>query len=549
MSIIGTALSGLMAAQRSLETASHNIANVNTEGYSRQRAEYATRQAEYGGVGFVGQGVNVVTVARSYDQFITAQLNGSTSGFSETNGFYKLASQVDNLLANPATGISATLKSFFSAVNQVANDPASIPARQVLLSEADSLTGQFSTLSSQFDNLRTQTNNQMQAVTTEINSYSKSIAELNAKIMSQTGLSANERLPNDLYDQRDVLVSKIAEKINVSTIAQADGSMSIFVGNGQSLVLGVTAAQMSLGNLSTDYAQKTVLIDNQDITSQVTGGELAGTLKFRDDVLDQAQNYIGLVAAGVSSEFNALQSLGFDLSGNPGAALFTDYASQPIPVHAGANNPGGAGSTVTASFDPPPPAIPTANLVASDYSLTYDGSNYYLKQLSDNTVSIFTSGPITGPGFTLDPIGTVAGDSFLIRPTFEAARNIKTQITDPRAIAAAGSTPVGPGDNTNALEMAKLENKTAMLGGKSTFSNVYGQLITKVGNLTHAAGVSSAAQEVVLNQAKTTRENLSGVNLDEEAANLIKFQNAYQASAQSISIINSLFDSLLGAVR
>lgn len=549
MSIIGTALSGLMAAQRSLETASHNIANVNTEGYSRQRAEYATRQAEYGGVGFVGQGVNVVTVARSYDQFITGQLNSSTSGFSETNGFYKLASQVDNLLANSATGLSPTLKAFFGAVNEVANDPASIPARQVMVSEAQSLSGQFTTLSSQFDNLRTQNNNQMQAMTSEINGFSQSIADLNSKIMSQSGLSANERQPNDLLDQRDALVLKIAEKINVSTLAQADGSLSVFVGNGQPLVLGVTAAKMSLGELPTDIAHKTVLINGQDITNQVTGGELSGALKFRDDVLDQAQNYVGLVAAGVSSEFNALQSQGFDLSGNPGTALFSDYASQPIPVHAGANNPGGAGSTVTATFNPPPPAIPTTQLVASDYSLTYDGTNYYLKQLSDNTTTTFASGPITGPGFTLDPVGTVAGDSFLIRPTFEAASNIKTLISDPKAIAAAGSSPVGPGDNTNALEMAKLENKAAMLGGKSTFSNVYGQLITKVGNVTHAASVSSAAQEVVLNQAKTTRENLSGVNLDEEAANLIKFQNAYQASAQSISIIKSLFDSLLGAVR
>ena len=549
MSMIGTALSGLMAAQRSLETASHNIANVNTEGYSRQRAEYATRKAEYTGAGFIGQGVDVATVSRSYDQFITRQLNASTAGFSETNSFFKMATQVDNLLANPATGLAPTLKAFFSAVNEVANDPASIPSRQVLLSEAESLTGQFSSLSSQFDSLRKQTNNQMLAMTSDINGFAQSIAELNSKIMSESNLSANERLPNDLLDQRDVLVSKIAEKINVSTITQSDGSLSVFVGSGQALVMGVTAARMALGEIPGDASHKTVLIDGQDITTQVNGGELSGALKFRDEVLDQAQNYVGLVAAGVSSEFNALQSAGFDLNGNPGSALFFDYASQPIPVYAGSNNPGGGGSTVTAAFDPPPPAIPTSQLVASDYMLSYDGSNYYLKQLSDNTVSVFASGPITGPGFTLDPIGTVQGDSFLIRPTFEAAKNIKTLITDPRAIAAAGSTPVGPGDNTNALEMAKLERKASLLGGKSTFTDVYGQLITQVGDVTHAAGINSAAQEVVLNQAKTSRENLAGVNLDEEAANLIKFQNAYQASAQSISIVNSLFDTLLGAVR
>jgi len=411
-SIIGTALSGLMAAQRSLETASHNIANVNTEGYSRQRTEYATRQSDYTGVGFIGNGVNVTTVARSYDRFITSQLNTSTSAFSETNGFYSMASQVDNLIANQATGLSPTLKAFFSAVNEVANDPASIPARQVMLSEAESLTGQFSSLSTQFDALRQQTNNQMQATTDDINSYAKNIAELNGKIIIESGLSSTERLPNDLLDQRDALVAKIAEKISVSTVAQADGSLSVFVGSGQSLVLGLNAARMSVGSSATDVAQKTILINNQNITSQVTGGELAGALKFRDEVLDPAQNQLGLIAAGFATEFNALQTSGRDLNGNSGTPLF-NFGAPAIPVFANQAGPG----TLTASY-----SAPSTNLAASDYLLSYDGTNYYLKQLSDNTTTTYAGSPITGPGFTLTPSGLSAGDSFLVRPTSEAAK-------------------------------------------------------------------------------------------------------------------------------
>jgi len=538
-SIIGTALSGLMAAQRSLETASHNIANVNTEGYSRQRTEYATRQSDYTGVGFIGNGVNVTTVARSYDRFITSQLNASTSAFSETNGFYKMASQVDNLIANQATGLSPTMKAFFSAVNEVANDPASIPARQVMLSEAESLTGQFSSLSTQFDALRQQTNNQMQSMTDDINSYAKNIAELNGKIIIESGLSSTERLPNDLLDQRDALVAKIAEKISVSTVAQADGSLSVFVGSGQSLVLGLNASRMSIGSSATDVAQKTILINNQNITSQVTGGELAGALKFRDEVLDPAQHQLGLIAAGFATEFNALQTSGRDLNGNPGTALF-NFGAPSIPVVANQAGPG----TLTASY-----SAPSTNLAASDYLLSYDGTNYQLKQLSDNTTTTYAGSPITGPGFTLTPSGLNAGDSFLVRPTLEAAKKLTVAITDPKQIAAASNPTAGPGDNTNALRMAKLESKAALLGGKSSFTEVYGQLVANVGDLTHAASISSKAQEVVLNQAQTSRENLAGVNLDEEAANLIKFQNAYQASAQSISITKSLFDTLLGAVR
>lgn len=543
--IMGTALSGLMAAQRALETASHNIANVNTEGYSRQLSENATRPAQFTGVGYIGQGVTVATVARSYDQFITSQLNTSTSAFSETSSFYKMAAQVDNLIANESTGLSPALKSFFNAVNEVANDPASIPSRQVMLSEADSLVGQFSSLSTQFDSLRKQANSQIQAMADDINSLAKGVAELNGKIKDEFALSSDGQPPNDLLDRRDAMIAKIAEKINVSTVSEADGTLNVFVGSGQSLILGVRAANMSIGNSATDGSHKNILINNQNITNQVTGGELAGVLKFRDEVLDPAQNQLGLVAAGFATEFNAMQIAGFDLNGNAGTALF-DFGPQPIPAIANSANPGGAGSTVTASFDAPPD---TALLTASDYLLSYDGSDYYLQNLSDKTPpQLLSSLPSTGLGFSLNPSGSVAGDSFLIRPTFEAAKKITTLITDPKAIAAAGSTPVGPGDNTNALKMAKLEMKAA-LSGNQTFTEVYGQLVANVGNLTHAASVRSSAQEVVLNQSKTSRENLAGVNLDEEAANLIKFQNAYQASAQSISVTRSLFDTLLGAVR
>jgi flagellar hook-associated protein 1 len=325
----------------------------------------------------------------------------------------------------------------------------------------------------------------------------------------------------------------------VSTVPQADGSLSVFVGSGQSLVLGLNASRMSIGSSATDVAQKTILINNQNITSQVTGGELAGALKFKDEVLDPAQNQLGLIAAGFATEFNALQTSGRDLNGNPGTALF-NFGAPSIPVVANQAGPG----TLTASY-----SAPSTNLAASDYLLSYDGTNYHLKQLSDNTTTTYAGSPITGPGFTLTPSGLNAGDSFLVRPTSEAAKKLTVAITDPKQIAAASNPTAGPGDNTNALKMAKLESKASLLGGKSSFTEVYGQLVAKVGDLTHAASISSAAQEVVLNQAKTSRENLAGVNLDEEAANLIKFQNAYQASAQSISITKSLFDTLLGAVR
>jgi flagellar hook-associated protein 1 len=548
--ILGTALSGLMAFQRSLDTTSHNIANVNTEGYSRQRVELGTKPAEFTSVGYIGQGVNVETVSRSYDQFITNQLTSSTSAFAETNTLSTLASQVDNITANETTGLSPALNSFFNAVNEVANDPSSLPARQVVVSDAESLTQQFNTLSSQFDGLRNQTNKQMQATVDDINSFAENIAALNVKIVPDSNRSFGTQLPNDLLDQRDALVAKIAEKIGVSTISQQDGSISVFIGNGQSLVLGSSAAKLSLAGSSTDPNHKEILMGGQEISKQISGGELSGVVKFRDEVLDPAQQQLGLVAAGFAVQFNAVHTTGFDLNGDAGTDMFSlGTPTLTVSVTPAPNNVG----SITATYDP----LTLGKLTPSDYQLNYDGSNFSLKRLSDNTVTTFAGAPpttITGPGFNISTGVTVAAnDSFLIRPTFDAAKKMTALITDPGKIAAAGTTggsgfPI-PGDNTVALSLANLEKKSILLGGKSTLNDAYGQMVSQVGTVTHAAKISSSAQETLLNQAKQSRENLAGVNLDEEAANLIKFQQSYQAAAKVISIASSLFDTLIGALR
>jgi len=543
--ILGTALSGLMAFQRSLDTTSHNIANVNTDGYSRQRAELGTRPAEFTGAGYIGQGVNITAVSRSYDQFITNQLTSSTSAFAETNTLSTMASQVDNIISNEATSLSPALKSFFNAVNEVANDPSSLPVRQVMVSEAESLTQQFNTLSSRFENLRKQTNNQMQATVDDINSFAESIAALNSKIVTDSSRTSGGQLPNDLMDQRDALLAKVAEKISVSTITQQDGSIGVFIGQGQSLVLGVSTVKLSLAGSSTDPSHQNILIGGQDISKQITGGELSGALKFRDTVLDPAQQQLGLVAAGFAVQFNAVHTAGFDLNGDPGTDMFSlGTPALNVPVTSNPNN--SVGSSVTAVYDP----STTSQLYPSDYMLSYDGTDYSLKRLSDNTTTTFPAPAptITGPGFILSTSGVSANDSFLIRPVFDAAKKMTALITDPALIAAADTTGA-PGNNKVALSLADLEKKSVLLGGKATFNDAYGQLVAKVGTLTHTAKISSSAQEVLFNQAKQTRENLAGVNLDEEAANLIKFQQSYQAAAKVVSIASSLFDTLIGAIR
>ena len=548
--ILGTALSGLMAFQRSLDTTSHNIANVNTEGYSRQRVDLSSNTPNFTDGQYLGQGVKVATVARNYDNFINQQLTSSTSGFGESNTIATLAARVDNIVSSETTGLASALTSFFKAAHGVANDPASMPTRQVLTTESASLAQQLNRLAVKFDELREQTNSQLQGTLDQVNVYAENLADLNKKIAIESGRSGGAQVPNDLLDQRDVLINKIAEKVSVSTSQQPNGTVNIFIGNGQSLVLGQSSMKLSLGNSTSDPTHKEILLGGNKITREITGGELSGALKFRDQVLDPAQQQLGVVAAGIVMQANTAHTAGFDLSGNPGGNLFSlGSPALDIPVSA---KPGTTGS-ISVSYDP----ASIGQLSPSDYDLSYDGSTFSLTRLSDNTVTSFAGPPpstINGPGFTITTGSTVAAnDSFVIQPAFKAAKNINALITDPAKIAAAGTSggPGAPntGDNTAALNLASLENSAVLSGGKLTLSKAYGQMTAKVGAETQSAKTNSAAQETLLNQAKQDRESLSGVNLDEEAANLLKFQQSYQAAAQVISVANSLFDSLLNAVR
>lgn len=562
MGILGTALSGLAAFQRSLETTSNNITNVNTEGYSRQRVELSTRPEQYTGAGYVGTGVNVANITRSYDQFITGQMRSSTSAFADVDTYHTLASQIDNMIADENTGLSPAMKSFFDAVNDVANDPTSIPARQVMLSEADSMAQQFNTIAARFDELRDQVNTNLDGAVNDLNGFAKAIADLNVRIVSDIGRTGGNQMPNDLLDQRDLLLNKVAEKVDVSVVPQADGSVSVFIGQGQPLVLGNYAATLAVQGSESDPSYKEVILNGQDISAQLSGGEIYGNMRFRDEVLDPAQRQLGTLAVGFATDFNNIQQSGIDLNGANGSAFF-DFGTPNVQVLASAKD---SNLVVSASFVPlPTPSAPIAatptavSALGTSYKLdvtaTVPAATFSLTNLSSNTTtagldaaSLATTAAANGFSISFPSGALNVGDSFKISPAFDVASTLKVAITDPRQIAAASAANL-PGDNRNALALAGLESQALMQNGKSTFSQVYGQLVADVGSKTHAASVSSSAQNVLLKQATSARENLAGVNLDEEAANLIKFQNSYQAAAQTVTIAKSLFDTLIGAVR
>ena len=544
--LLGTAASGLQAFQRAISVTGHNISNANTDGYTRQRVELGTRPPSFTGQGFIGNGVQVESIERVFDEFVTERLRNTTSSNAQYETLALLSGRVSDLLGDDQAGLGNGLEAFFNAVQALADDPSSIPVRQVLLSEGESLVARFHNLDAQVDSMRDELNAGLSNMVAEINSLSTAIAEANRNIVNATSQGSGAT-PNDLLDERDNLINRLSELVSVRTVEQDNGATNVFVGSGQSLVTGFLASELSMVPNNFDSRHLEIAVVGAGIstviTDNLTGGELGATLDFRDRILDPAQNGLGRIAVTVATEFNRQHTLGMDLDGAAGSDFFSVTAPQ---VAANLTNTGAA--TVTASFD----AANIDDLSTDDYLLRFDGAAWTLNSISDGQpVSMTGSGPFFAAGLQIDIGGSAAaGDRFLIRPTRSAGAEVAMLIGNPREIAAAtvAASPA-PGDNSNALLLANLQVAQTMENGTTSFQGAYGQLVAELGTQTRSAQISADAQAALLAQAQESRDAVSGVNLDEEAANLLRFQQAYQAIAQVISVADSTFQTLLSAVR
>lgn len=645
--ILNIGTSALLAFQRSLSTTGHNIANSDTEGYSRQRVNLATQIPQQTGVGYLGSGVKVTEIERMYDDFLATQMRSAQTSASEMENYFSHASRIDNILADPNIGLDPAIQDFFDATQVLADDPASVSSRQVMLSEAGAMVNRYHDLNKQFTDSNNQLNQEMGDLANEVTGLAQSLAQVNQGIVEAIG-AAGGAAPNDLLDQREVLLNDLSKLVNISVVPQDNGAWNVFVGKGQALVMGSTNATLTSVSSSSDPSQRDIAFTNasgtQVVTSQISGGELGGLLNFRDEILNPAINQLGLVAIGMTDRVNSQHQQGLDLDGNFGGEFFAPHS---VGVLSNANNSVPA-PTVTANF------VNTGNLTASDYELKATGANTFtLTRLSDGQVITPVGGEYDGMSLTL--AGATTGDSWLIQPTRNAASNMELLISDPRKVAAAGpvravhstnsaggpnlgsgdisqpvysSTPTLPltaladitltfdsannqftdslgnvhpydpatdsngksasitlsnsnvvsftltgtpvdgdqfviqhndsgiGDNRNALKLVDLQSAKTMLGDATgggaetaSFQVVYSQLVSDVGSKTHQAEVNFNATDGLRERHQNALLSVSGVNLDEEAANLVKFQQAYQAAAQVISVSNSLFDTLISAVR
>jgi flagellar hook-associated protein 1 len=652
MGITSIGVSALTAYRQALDTTGHNIANVNTDGYSRQRVDFTAREPTYTRMGYLGNGVESSQIQRQYDTFLASQMRSSQSVTSELQAYYDGANQIDQLVADPDVGIQPAMQNFFNALQGLADNPNDPSSRQLVLSEAASMADRFRYFDQQFEDTRNRANEQIGYNVTEINRLAQGIADINASLNASATGSAN-----DLLDKRDQLVNQLSGLVNVQVLQQSDGAYNIFIGKGQPLVMAGSAATLTTQPSSLDPQQLDIAIDYsygaQVITDQMSGGTLGGLLRFKSEILDPAQNRIGLVALGIADDLNAQHQLGLDQDGLAGGALFAMGSPQVM-------SPSGTGTSVTVGYND------VGQLTGSDYQLTYDGTDFILKNLTGGDTQTLTAGlnTVDGLDITIDATGAIAGDTVLIRPTRNASSSLDLLVSDTRRLAAAsplqampavdangsplnsgsatitqpanssvtglpltgagiqlvyndlggaasgfevyypGSVPGvdpaddfiaydntnaatvagtqvdatqfaayggisftlsgipadgdtfiignnanGSSDNRNALLLAGRQNADNLMGGTATFDETYAQMVSSVGSKTHYAEQNLAAQESLLSNAQESMAQVSGVNLDEEAAKLVQYQQAYQASAQVISVASTLFDTLLSAVR
>ncbi|MDO6564516.1 flagellar hook-associated protein FlgK [Amphritea sp. 1_MG-2023] len=674
--LLNIGVQALQSNQSALATVGQNISNVNTDGYSRQRVDLVSRVDQ--------GGVYVIDVERIADQFMTQQLWTDLSAYNQSSTFAGLAEQLDNTLASSTTSVSASMDDYFSALQNVVDDPVSIPNRELFIAQAESLVQRFNDVDANIQRQNETVNGMVDSLAGQVTSLATNIADLNGRISLA---SASNNSVNELQDQRDSLTNQLAEIVGVTVIDQSSGDYSIFIGNGQPLVIGQSVNQVVSLKGDPDATQKEVGVviagNLTNIDDEISGGKLGGLLQYRNEELNDARDELGRIAISFADSMNAQHQVGIDLNNEFGGNLFkdvNDLSSQLERITAHSDN-NAIVTTARVEIDA------VAELQATDYELmvgsqnqftlvrSSDGQRINLNQLTQETGATTSDGIAavdqgeyflatdgSSLSFAVDGIkvtiettnGFSKGDSFAIQPVRSGADDLSLAIQDGRELALAsplrvtadtqnqgsgvasttitdrsadafatpgalnppldivfnnsdplsytvydisqpdnpqvfeldtGSGSValenqtytpgseiqvdgfaitinnqpmagdrfrfefnqdGVSDNSNALAISSLQIADVMDG--ASYQDAYGSLVERIGTRTANSQITATANLSVLETTESAKASLSGVNLDEEAAKLVQFQQAYQASAQLISVSQTIFDSLLSSI-
>lgn len=626
MSMFSVGLSGLNAAQNSLNTTSNNISNVNTPGYNREITKL--------GEGSAGtSGVQVNDIERQFNQYVADQLNSAKTQSSALDTYYNQVSQIDNLLADRDAGLSPLMQNFFSSMEDLASSPSDPAARQGVVGNADTLSAQFRSFDSYLQDMQTNINSQLNDEVTQINNTTEQVAGLNKEIAlarARTG-----EAPNSLLNQRDKLVSDLNERMDLRLNIQDGKTYNISLPNGQPLVTGTDSFQLE--TMKADYDPQRTVIGYRDGGGNLTqleedtvqGGSLGGLMNFREETLDKTQNQVGQLAASLSMAVNEKHKQGVDLNGDQGEDFFNLRSPQTYGYDANSD------ATITsAELD----ASRADELRATDYTVNFDENDEPVVTRNDNgqvVDSDWDENELKFGGVTLEFSNSpppVEGDKFEIQPVRRAGAGMEANISDLDKIAAGsfaefeGDLDIGDvsmdegalaalpegdaysfsvdenglvadlegaitvngadlddgdtlevgdriavdgveftlnerpgtggatfsislsdantGDNRNALAMQDLQSQD-VVGGSATVSGAYGSMVSDVGNRTNITEVNLDARQGLTDQLRAVQQSESGVNLDEEAANLIRYQQFYQANARVIDTAGTIMDTIL----
>lgn len=629
MNIFTSSLSGMNAAQYGISVTQHNIANANTPGYSQQVVNLTSRPSNNVGQGFSGNGVDVAGIQRIYSQSLSMQVRQETAQSQSIKTSLTASSQLENQIAG--SNLDVSLQNMYDSFNQLTTQPTSVSTRQATLSSLKNTIDRFSSLDTKMNDLAHTVQQDITSSVQRINQYSSQIAAYNTSIQQASNGASNNsgnQAPNDLMDQRDQVIQLLSKESSISVQDPKDGSLTIFIGNGQPLVVGNQPFLLAPTQNPSDPSQLMVTISNQGTTTplgntKLISGNLGASLLLQNTTIENAKNQLGLLSAGLFSQINTQNSKGQDLNGALGKDLVSIPQPQVIP-----NSLNGGTATLQATITDFSLAQP------SNYRLQLDGANYKVTRLSDQSVIYNSSAaPSSFDGITLASFGTMqSGDQFTLKPTSQVSSGMKLLTTDPNLLAAGlpihSSTPLtntgtaaiqslrvdaatplnssiqtpvsitfnspstytisgavpavagnvnyvngtaiqyngwtasisgtpntgdsfsiqtntSAGDNRNASLLSASQNSLIFSNGKASAKNIYTQLVGNVGIQTQTLVATNTMQDQILSSTIANQQSVSGVNLDEEAANLIRYQQAYQASAKAMHIANTLFDTLL----
>ena len=622
-----TGMSGLQAFRQALDVTGQNIANANTDGYVRQRADLVARESTPVGASWVGNGVEVGRLARVVDDFLADQSRVSQSNSARLEVFAGQAARVTNLLGDPSGGLSNALQRLTNAIEAVATEPASMAARQGLVETLGATVSQMRGLDARLRELDGSTHVRIVAEASAVDGLAVSLATLNRDIGVARATAGSA--PNGLLDQRDRLLDQLAAKVSIRVVANDDGAVNVYLSGGQSLVLGDASVRVATVNDPADIGRFRVVLRNgsssEDVTRSISGGVLGGLFELREEVLDPARNEVGRIATALTSALNAQHQKGVDFLGVPGGELLSVGAPKTVVP---TDNTGVVTTSATLTD--------ASALTGADYELEWQGTAWSLRRLDSGAAVPFTGtgaagSPIAFDGLSLLVSGTPAvGDRVLLRPTREAVSQMRVEITAPSRVAAAAPVRVsasvdnagaarvialevidptnpmlrtpaavifptpstvsidggpsqawvvgqpieangwrlrisgapaagdgfaitdngaGRGDNRNAVLLSDALRSPLLDAATSSLADAVTRLTSGVGAVTQQAQRNSEVQRLAYEDSVKQRQSVSGVNLDEEASNLLRYQQAYQASAQVIRTANEVFNMLIGIVR